>query len=238
LKLLNSWGFTPITFKDYTLAMNGELPLPKRPVILTFENGYRETYRLAFPLLKEFGMNAVVFALGDRTITTDEWDRYLGLYPEQLVPDDELVEMHEGGFEIGSQSLTHPDLTTLTDQAAWNEVALSKEVLESLIGTTVTSFSYPFGSIDKRTKEMVIDAGYKFGCGTDTRSIHVGINSFAIRRIAITNSTNSLSFALKMLSPGEQADWTNSKEVGIPRNTMLKDTRFSERFSTVDGKVI
>src|ERR1043165_973668 len=57
LMLLNKWGFSAITFEDYRLFCKGEIALPKRPVIITFDDGYLDTSALAFPILQEFGMN-------------------------------------------------------------------------------------------------------------------------------------------------------------------------------------
>src|SRR5271169_2825559 len=58
LNLLEKWGFTAITFDDYRLFQSGELNLPKKPVIITFDDGYVDTFELAFPILQKFGMKA------------------------------------------------------------------------------------------------------------------------------------------------------------------------------------
>ena len=207
LELLGKWGITPITFVDYQRSLSGEFCLPKRPVILTFENGYRAARRLAFPLIKEYGMNAVIFALGDRAMETDQWDRQMGLQAEQLASDEELIEMHEAGFEVGSHSLSHMDLTRLMDQEATTEISGSKEALESVIRDNVLSFSYPYGAVDGRIREMVMNAGYRFGCGIDTGSPHFGADPLNIRRITITSSTGTLSFGLKLLTSNEKSEW-------------------------------
>src|ERR1051325_2195833 len=68
LELIDRWGFTTVTFNDYRLFLMGELNLPKKPIILTFDDGYLETYRLAYPALQEFGMKAVVFVIADQSI--------------------------------------------------------------------------------------------------------------------------------------------------------------------------
>ena len=211
LELLNSWGFTPITFSDYRMAACGELRLPKRPVILTFALGGRDTYRLAFPLLKEFGVNGVVFAVGDRRIRGNEGNREIGFDGELLAGDDELAEMHGAGFEIGSCSMTHPDLRRLPEQEAWEEIAGSKAALESILQAGVCSFAYPFGAVNGRLKAMVARAGYAFGCGIDSGPPVFGADPFNIRRIAITGTANTLRFAVTMLTPYELSEWARSR---------------------------
>src|SRR3990172_10485191 len=61
LESLERWGFTAITFDDYRLYLQGELNLPRKPVVLTFDDAYLDTYENAFPLLQEYGMRAVIF---------------------------------------------------------------------------------------------------------------------------------------------------------------------------------
>src|SRR5260221_5521386 len=68
LRLLDRLGFTTITFDDYRLHLQGEVNLPRRPVILTFDDGYLDTYEAAFPALRESGMKAVVFVVADQQI--------------------------------------------------------------------------------------------------------------------------------------------------------------------------
>ncbi len=211
LELLDTCGYTPVTFNDCFLAAGGELQLPKRPVILTFDHACRDIYLTAFPLLKEFGMNAVIFALGDRINRVDPEGWFsTGELPE-LVRDEELIEMQEAGLEIGSNASTYADLTGLPEDAAWEEVAASKESLESLLRNPVTCFSYPFGAVNRRVKAMVASAGYRFACGIDAGQSHFAADPFNIRRIAVTHSTNVLSFGIKILSPYDHADWFCSR---------------------------
>ena len=237
LELLNKWGFTPITFVDYQRSLSGEFCLPKRPVILTFENGYRAARRLVFPLMREYGMNAVIFALGDRSMETDQWDRQMGLREEQLASDEELIEMHEAGFEVGSHSLSHMDLTRLTDQEAATEITGSKEALESVIRDKVLSFSYPYGAVDGRIREMVMNAGYSFGCGIDTGSPHFGADPLNIRRITITSSTGTLSFGLKLLTRDEKSEWIGAGPYQTFRNFYSDDPLAIRNAMNKEGQV-
>src|SRR5690349_15935066 len=99
LELIDRCGFTTITFDDYRLYLNGELNLPRKPVILTFDDGYLDTYQLAFPALSEFGMKAVVFAVADRKIKGNIWDNHLGFPPAQLLAQQQIIELANEGFE-------------------------------------------------------------------------------------------------------------------------------------------
>lgn len=203
LELLDRWGFTAITFDDIRLCLAGQLDLPRRPVVLTFDDGYLDTYENASPLLYEYGMRAVVFALGDARIKTSEWCRSVGSPVAALMGGQQLVELHAAGFEIGSHSMTHANLTTLPGGEAWEEISRSRILLEILLDSPVLSFSYPYGLANATTRRMVVDAGYNFACGISSGPARFGKEKYDIRRIAIPNSAGPVGFAMRMLTPFE-----------------------------------
>lgn len=211
LSLLDKWGFTPITFKDYLLFINGELLVPKKPVILTFDDGFEGVYKIAFPLLKKLGWNAVVFAIGDKKIRKDLWNNNFGNKVSNLLNPEQILEMHDAGFEIGSHSMSHQYLPNKPYSNSWYEIVKSKEELENLIGSEVQSFCYPYGALNKYLKQMVKIAGYSIGCGVYTGPPKFGQDIFDVRRITIPRGTNSFSFAIKLLTPFEYYEFVGSK---------------------------
>lgn len=211
LLLLDRWGFTPITFRDYLLFAEGQIMLPKKPVILTFDDGYEGVYKIAFAMLKDMGWNAVVFVIGDQGIKIDSWNNEPGIGNPNLLDSEQIIEMHEAGFEVGSHSMTHQSLPNRSYINAWYEISKSKEEIESIIGSGVQSFCYPYGAVNKYIKQMVKIAGYKIGCGVYTGLPKFGHDIFDVRRITIPAGTNSLAFAFKMLTPFEYYEYVGSK---------------------------
>jgi peptidoglycan/xylan/chitin deacetylase (PgdA/CDA1 family) len=211
LELLDRWGFTAVTFDDIRLCLAGQLDLPRRPVVLTFDDGYLDMYENAFPLLCEYGMRAVVFALGDTRIKTSEWCRSIGSPVAALMGGQQLVELHAAGFEIGSHSMTHANLTILPGGEAWEEISRSRILLEILLDSPVLSFSYPYGLANVATRRMVADAGYSIACGISTGPARFGKEKYDNRRIAIPNSASPVGFAMRMLAPFEYYLWFRSR---------------------------
>jgi peptidoglycan/xylan/chitin deacetylase (PgdA/CDA1 family) len=211
LELLDRWGFTAVTFDDIRLCLGGQLDLPRRPVVLTFDDGYLDTYENAFPLLCEYGMRAVVFALGDVRIKTSEWCRSAGSPVAALMGGQHLVELHAAGFEIGSHSMTHANLTSLPEGEAWEEISRSRIVLEILLDSPVLSFSYPHGFVNVTTKRMVADAGYSIACSVSSGPARFGKEQYDNRRIAISNSVGAIGLAMRMLTPFEYYSWFRSR---------------------------
>jgi peptidoglycan/xylan/chitin deacetylase (PgdA/CDA1 family) len=211
LTLLDRWGYTPITFKDFDLISEGELPPPRRPIILTFDDGYKDTYEVAFPILQEFGMRAVIFGLGDRTISTNRWDESLPLPRAELIKPNQLLELHQAGFEIGSHTMTHPNLTLLPREQAWDEILLSRMRLEIILSASVDTFAYPYGLLTDDLKKLVREAGYKFACSVWSGPKSFAVDPYEISRIEVTRLTGLPEFALKVIGPYPTYHWLREK---------------------------
>ncbi len=219
LELLDRWGFTSITLNDYRLSLVGEIDLPKKPVILTFDDGYADVYHHAFPLLIEFGMRAVVFVMADRNIVSNAWDYGTKFPISALMTGRQILELHQAGFEIGSHSITHPRLTSIPEDRAWDEISRSRMMLEILLNAPVRSFAYPYGAANEAVENMVIDAGYGNACSVYTGPPVLGTDAFAIRRMMIPGSSTMIGFAIRMLTPYETFSWIRSKARRLlPRN--------------------
>jgi len=207
LSLLDKWGFTCISFEDYSLILNGKLTLPKKPIILTFDDGYTDVHESVLPCVRDFGAKATIFALGDRNIRTNKWDEPMGVLGASLMSDDQIVDLHRNGFEIGSHSMTHKNLSRVSREEAWEEIVKSKDALENLVQSPIRCFAYPFGANNEELKTMVQACGYEYGCGVFSGPPRFTSDLFDIRRIPITSTTNVLSFAMKLLTPYEYYGW-------------------------------
>lgn len=211
LELLDRWGFTAITLNDYRLFLNDRLNLPRKPVVITFDDGYEDTYRVAYPTLEEFGMKAVFFVLGERKVKTNYWDVKHGVPEVRLMSGQQIIELHENGYEIGSHSMSHVRLPFVSEDKAWEEISHSRMLLEILLNAPVLSFSYPYGLSNKSTERMVKDAGFQIACSGQSGPPRFGKNLTEVRRIPILSTTGKLGFAARMLMPYQHFDWVRSK---------------------------
>ena len=174
-----------VTLRDCLAAARGERPLPRHPVILTFDDGYLDNYTNALPLLERFGMTAVVFLVADPQLSSNAWDAAAGEPWAPLMTREQAREMSRAGIEIGSHTLTHPRLPDLAaDRLAW-ELGESKRVLESWLGTPVVSLAYPYGAVDERVKRAAQLAGYECAVATNSGPIRFGGDPLEIRRVQI-----------------------------------------------------
>lgn len=113
-------------------------------VLWTFDDGFAGVYEYAFPILDRWGYRGWVFVVVSALGQWNVWDASFGRPIRHLSPA-ELRALHRAGWQIGSHSLTHPDLTQLSPPALRRELEESKARLEDLLGQEVEAFCYPFG---------------------------------------------------------------------------------------------
>ena len=181
-------NLTPITFLDYLKFASGELPLtdfPRRPIILTFDDGYTDNYTNLLPLMRQYGYRGVLYLLGDFAVRYNKWDADF----DSDEPRTEIMDRAQkqafvdAGWEIGAHTLSHPRLTAMPLPEAVAEIQRSKTELESILQTSVVSFAYPYGDCDEAVKNAVRAAGFALGIATDTGGMHLEDDRMQVFRI-------------------------------------------------------
>jgi len=186
LKFFKFRGLTAITFKDYLVFVNGDRPIhefPKKPFILTFDDGYEDNYRNMLPLTQKYGFKGVMFLLGDFAITKNNWDDKESPETNQLMSYDQKKKFVDSGWEIGAHTISHCDLTNLSNNQAQIEIERSKIILEEKLQTEIVSFAYPYGNYNEEIKAMVEKSGFKFGISTDSGGMVIEDDRFAVFRV-------------------------------------------------------
>ena len=184
MALLRDWGYTPmlITPMLNLLRTGGSLPL--RPVIITFDDGNRDVYQNAFPVLKSLNYPAVMYVIAKSIDAGTNLNKQM------------IVEMVGAGWEIGSHSYSHVDLTK--SDAQQKEICLSKQTIEAVAGVPVTSFSYPYGLADSFLKQYVRDCGYTSGAGLGPSYHHSLSDVFYFQRLPIDGTWSLAEFGSRL----------------------------------------
>jgi peptidoglycan/xylan/chitin deacetylase (PgdA/CDA1 family) len=166
MRYLKVNGYRTITFDDLEQQLEaGEQPSRKQALI-TFDDGYIDTYKHAFPILQQHGFTATVFLVSSQVGGVNAWDcdRFERI---PLVGMDEIREMQRAGISFGSHSVTHPRMRRLSPKEARREIVDSRAALQDMLGTPVRFFSFPYGDTNAALQEMVWEAGYLAACGID-----------------------------------------------------------------------
>jgi len=155
VRWLAEHGYTTVGIKDVIRWMRERIALPRRTVLLTFDDGYEGAARNALPVLFRYGFCAVVFVVTARVGSSNTWDEAKGFTTNRLMDAEQIRLWSTRGIEFGSHSSTHADLTRLADSELEREIVGSREELAAITGSVPTSFAYPFGFLDARVGDSV-----------------------------------------------------------------------------------
>jgi peptidoglycan/xylan/chitin deacetylase (PgdA/CDA1 family) len=149
MQWLKTAGYTTITAEEFVGALKAGAPLPPRPVLLTFDDGYEDAYTTAFPILREFGFVGTFF------VVTDWVDQQRRGY----LSWDQIKTMAAAGMSIHSHSRDHLDVRDRDE--AWHvyHIAATYATLEAHLGPQLKLFCYPSGRFDERTVQHLMRVG-------------------------------------------------------------------------------
>ncbi len=148
----------------------GEMPL--RPVVITFDDGNLDIYKDAYPILKKYGFTATFYIV----------DGYIN--GKDMISTDQIKELIANGWEIGSHSKHHIDLTSEGADLE-TEIRLSKVNMEERLGVPINSFAYPFGQVNENVINKTIRSGYTSAVGLGERYTHGIRDVFYLIRMEI-----------------------------------------------------
>lgn len=191
MEYLHQHGYTPITITEFIQARERGLhALPRRPVVLTFDDGFADFYTHAFPILKQHNFAATLYVTTGYINDTSRWLRREGETTRCMLTWDQVVEISQGGIECGAHSHTHPQLDTIPLIMARYEIMGSKMILEQHLNQRITTFAYPYGYYTTITQRLVHEAGYTSACAVKHAMSSAVTEAFALARITISSSTD------------------------------------------------
>lgn len=179
MKYLKENGYRVISTRELHSFLNYRHPLPKKSLVISIDDGYRSVYDIAFPILKKYDFTATLF------IYTD----FVGA-SRNAISWDQLREMKAAGFEVGSHSLSHADLTQKLEgedddtyiSRIERELRVSKEILDKELAQNTLSLAFPFGRYDSRTLVISERLGYEIGASVKSGSNPFFADPLALRR--------------------------------------------------------
>ena len=182
----------------------------KNKFVITFDDGYADFFNNAYPILKKLNYKATIFIVSNFVNDSNKWDLKKNDYIKRMLMDDKQInELIKEGYEIGSHTLDHLDLTSINDSEIEKQIYQSKKNIEDKFKTCVYSFSYPFGLYNTNILNKV---GKKFKFAVTTKRSRFKTNKFnnyTLPRIPINSNTGLFKFFLKITTFYEDIKFVN-----------------------------
>ena len=138
-------GYKTVTPSDWLAWQRLGTPLPPKPVLLTFDDAYRQIAQSALPTLSSLGFTATIFVVTNEIGGSNRWDQAAGYSRQELMSAEQIRDWANRGMNFGSHTRTHPDLRTLAPKALREELASSREDLSAITRAPVDTLAYPYG---------------------------------------------------------------------------------------------
>ncbi len=198
MRYLHLLGYRVIGLRRALGEMAAGIPMGRKTVVLTFDDGYQNFHDFALPVLKRFGFPATVFAVAGLLGRNARWLADDGRHAPPLMAAKTLRELPSQGISIGSHTLSHPHLTRIDACRQRHEIGQSKAVLERLLGEPIEFFCYPSGDFNDQVVKQVREAGYRAALTCIRGSFSDGDDPLLLPRKAVSYGDSLLGFIWKL----------------------------------------
>lgn len=180
-------GFQTISLNDLYESLVNHTPLPPKSVVLTFDDGYRDFYFNAFPIIKKYNLRVVSFYVVNYTGYPNYMDWAM------------LREIHNSGLvDVESHTLSHFLLTKLSSEEARKEIFESKRILEEGLGKKVNYLAYPYGDYNEEIVNLVREAGYRLSFSTRPGTELRSSEQLFLKRVTVSGFDTIETFRVKL----------------------------------------
>ena len=183
-------GLTPLTTAGLAARWRTGRPLPARPVLITFDDGYEGVHRHALPALAGHGFPATLFV--STGWLRGDYDTGGGL--DTMLDWRQVRQLADAGVEIGGHSHTHPQLDQLDDRALHAELTRCRDIVAGELGALPVSFAYPYGYSSRRVRTAVRENGFDQALAVGNSLARRAQGPYALRRVTVRRSTGAEEF--------------------------------------------
>ena len=187
MRFLNEHHYNVVSLDSLISLLEGKKKIPPKTVALTFDDGYKDNYTYAFPILRKYQLPVTIFIIVQE----------VGRSQDDRLSWKQIKEMQDSGLvKIGSHAIGPDPLYKMkTEEDLRRQIFDSKKILEDKLGSKVLVFSYPEGMFDQHMKELVKEAGYKMAVATKPGEKFANDDLFALKRQRVSaNSGDGIVF--------------------------------------------
>ncbi|GAV21545.1 polysaccharide deacetylase family protein [Carboxydothermus pertinax] len=194
MHFLKENGFHVVSLNEAVDYLEYGKPLPEKPIVITFDDGYRDNYYYAFPILKKYGFRATIFIITGIVGKTNEWDEREGKPTNYMLTWQQIDEMAKYGIEFGAHTVNHPRLTKVPLTVAEKEIVDSKKMLEEHFKRPIKYFCYPYGLYNDQIIKIVKKAGFRAATTTKLGINTKGVDLYQLKRVRVTGHMSRRQF--------------------------------------------
>ena len=182
-----------------------------RPIIITFDDGFRDSVEYAVPILQSHGFTAVFYLVVGLMGQTSRWLLQERDIEVPLIDWSAARSLEAAGFQCASHTISHPHLTALSPSACRDELLQSRYLLEDGLGREVRHLAYPFGSSNETVRAIAAESGYRSAC-----SVRIGLSRpdddpLALPRVPVNGHDSLLDFICRLRTAGTYAELLRAK---------------------------
>ncbi len=241
MKYLKKNGYHTISLSNFASNVYTENKPSEKLLVITFDDGYRNNYFHAFPILKKYGFTATIFLATDYINSSAKWvqrdfdlifDRifhssingeqtqtYKGVSDVPLLTWDEIKEMSDYGIDFGTHTASHIWLSDVTLDKAREEICKSRAILEHNLNKPINCFCYPYSDLTPEVKQLVKELGFSVACSGTLQSSNQNSDMYDFKRAAPYPADSFFEFKF-LFSSGY--DWYIALKNKLRRWTKLK----------------
>lgn len=199
IEALLGWGYEPITFRQWTAYRERAAHIPRKPFIVTFDDGYVDFATDAWPTLQRLKVPATVFVVASKLGRTNDWDADEPQTP--LLDPAGIRELEAEGVEFGGHGFSHVALARVSPNEAREEIVRCHGALVGLLRHPPEVFAYPYSNQSAKVRQLVREAGFKCAVRGKGRLNWRWTDVFGLRRILMHDdvSVDGLRSTLRRL---------------------------------------
>jgi peptidoglycan/xylan/chitin deacetylase (PgdA/CDA1 family) len=190
-------GYTPVPMGALVASPHGSAPLPRRAVVITFDDGFRDCARFALPVLQRRGFTAMFYLVAGLVGRTSRW---MASGSGQLALADwtDVRALQAAGMQCGAHSMSHPALATCSAATIRDELVDSRRILEDRLGREILHFAYPYGSVTPGVRALAAEAGYVSACTGEKRLATERDDPLLLPRVPVYGRESLVDFICRL----------------------------------------
>lgn len=184
MKWLKENGYETVSVDQIAAAVRGQAALPPKPIAITFDDGWRNQFTLAKPILDQYGFKATFYLVTNYLSSTTTFMSW-----------QDVAVLNAEGHWIGSHSVSHASNTRLNAAQLTFEITKSRDVLAQHIGKPITTYAYPYGATNKFTQGMVQQLGFSHAVGVVSHWQQKPKDLYNLHRIEVNGAYSMAAFS-------------------------------------------